>query len=90
MRLGSRPRARCQLRQPGPVKVRWADGAARVAWQGGGAVGKWRIVNGMFCSTYPELRGGAETCFISYRTGPKEWVTFTLDGSYNASSTDID
>jgi hypothetical protein len=86
-----------------PVKSRWVnaqnqsgtaeatpDGTARLAWQGGGATGKWRIVNGKYCTTYPQLRGGNETCFAVYRTGPKEHVTFGADGSYNATATEID
>jgi hypothetical protein len=77
-----------------PVKVRFTnaqnqggtaeyapDGAARLAWQGGGATGKWRVKDGKFC-TVAQLRGGAEACFTSHRTGPKEYV--------NATATEID
>jgi hypothetical protein len=92
-----------QERYARPVKIRWTndrnqsgtgeytpDGTARLAWQGGGATGKWRIKEGKFCTTYPEVRGGAETCFIPYRTGPRESVSFGEDGAYAAMSTDID
>ena len=86
-----------------PVKIRWVnvqnqtgtaeytpDGVARLQWQGGGATGRWRIADGKFCTTYPEIRGGAEACFVVYRTTPKETVSFAMDGSYNATATAID
>jgi hypothetical protein len=92
-----------QERYARPVKTRWVndqnqsgiaeftpDGTARLAWAGGGATGKWRIRDGRLCTTYPELRGGAENCFVFYRTGPREHVSFREDGTYNTTGTDIE
>jgi hypothetical protein len=38
------------------------------------------VKDGKLCTTYAELRGGAETCFVFYRTSPQEYVTFNVDG----------
>jgi hypothetical protein len=66
------------------------DGSVRVSWSGGGDTGKWWIKDGKFCTKYSQIRNGAEACFINYRTGPKEYVSFNADGSYNATATDIE
>jgi hypothetical protein len=62
------------------------DGVGRVEWPGGGATGKYRIVDGKFCSTYAAIRNGVETCFTVYQLGPKEMASFFSDGSFNATS----
>ena len=92
-----------QDRYSRPVKIRFVndrnqsgtgeytpDGTARLNWTGGGATGKWVIKGDKFCTTYPEIRGGAETCFTSYRTGPKDYTTFGPDGEFAGTSTEID
>ena len=86
-----------------PVRGRWVNdrnqsgtgeytpnGVARLSWAGGGATGKWRIVGGKFCTTYPEVRGGTENCFTTYQTGPNEFISFNSDGSYNATASRIE
>jgi hypothetical protein len=101
---GLRPLTQKELedRYSRPVKVRFVnarnqsgtgdynpDGSVRLSWQGGGANGRWRIKDGKFCTTYAEIRNGVETCFTSYRTGPKEYVSFGPDG-YAGTTTQID
>lgn len=66
------------------------DGTGRVEWPGGGDTGKWRVKDGKVCVTWAKLRDGKEGCFASYKTGPKEYMSFNSDGSLNATSTEID
>jgi hypothetical protein len=86
-----------------PVKVRFdnnvggrgtatytPDGTARVEWPGGGDTGKWRISDGKVCVKWMKIRDGQEGCFASYKTGAKEYMTFTPDGTLNATATEVD
>jgi hypothetical protein len=56
------------------------DGAIRITTAKGSVAGRWRVDADRFCTQYPELRGGRETCMASYRTGPNEITTFTPEG----------
>jgi len=67
-----------------------ADGTGRVEWQGGGDTGKWRVKDGKICVTWTKLRDGQEGCFTSFKTGPKDYMSFNPDGSLNVMSTEID
>jgi hypothetical protein len=66
------------------------DGTAQVEFPGGADTGKWRVKDSKICVTWTKLRNGEEGCFITYKTGPKEYTSFTADGTLNATSTDID
>ena len=61
------------------------EGTAKLAWSGGGAEGSWRISGDKFCTKYPTIRGGNETCFTMYKTGEYEYQSFFPDGSFNAA-----
>src|SRR5215470_7053182 len=45
------------------------DGVARVDWGSGGATGTWRLQGNKFCSKYPGVRRGYETCYLLEKTG---------------------
>ena len=66
------------------------DGTVRVDSPNIIDTGTWRIKDGKFCTKYTKIRNGEETCFTTYKTGPKEYTSFFADGSYNATVTDID
>jgi len=61
------------------------DGTAKLAWSGGGAEGSWRISGDRFCTKYPTIRGGNETCFSLYKMHENEYQSFFPDGSLNAT-----
>jgi hypothetical protein len=62
------------------------DGTAKLSWSGGGAEGSWRISGDKFCTTYPTIRKGNETCFTLYKTRENEYQLFFQDGSLNATA----
>jgi hypothetical protein len=66
------------------------DGTGRVEWPSGSDTGTWRVKDGKICITWTKLRDDKEDCFTSYKTGPKNYVSFDSNGSLNATSTDID
>ena len=57
------------------------DGAARVDWGSGGATGTWRVQGNKFCSKYPGVRRGYETCYVLQKTGENRYTLFYADGS---------
>src|SRR5688572_27047773 len=60
------------------------DGTARLDWGTGGAKGTWRIDGDKFCTTYPGIRRGYETCNNLQKTGEKSYTLFfTSDGTLN-------
>jgi hypothetical protein len=62
------------------------DGTAQVDWGTGGAKGTWRIDGDKFCTTYPGLRRGYETCNNLQKTGERSYTLFfTSDGSLNGT-----
>jgi len=61
------------------------DGTAKLAWSGGGAEGSWRVSGDKFCTAYPTIRGGKETCFTLYRIQENEYQSFFPDGGFNAT-----
>ena len=63
------------------------DGNVELAWNGGGTKGTWRISGSTLCTTYPDIRGGKETCFTAYRTKPNQYSWFFPDGSLDATIT---
>ena len=67
------------------VGTYFLNGTARVNWGSGGALGKWRIVGDRFCTTYPNLRRGRETCNSVQKTGERTYTLFFPDGSLNAT-----
>jgi hypothetical protein len=66
------------------------DGTARVEWPGGGDTGRWQVRDGKICIKWQKIRNGEEGCFTSYKTGPKEHMSFASDGTLNAKTIDID
>jgi hypothetical protein len=66
------------------------DGTARVEWPGGGDTGTWQVKDGKICMTWTKLRDGKEGCFTSYKVRPKEYMSFNPDGSWSATSTEVD
>lgn len=42
--------------------------------------GRYRVTDGGWCSQYGRIRGGAETCFRVYQTGPNAYSTVTDKG----------
>ena len=66
------------------------DGTGRVEWTGGGDTGRWRVKDGKICVTWTKVRDGQEGCFTSYKTGPKDYMSFNPDGSLNGMATEID
>jgi len=60
-------------------------GAAKLNWYKGEAVGSWRIVGDTFCTKYPKLHRGSETCFTFYKTGGNEYQLYLPDGAFNAT-----
>jgi hypothetical protein len=61
------------------------DGTAKLAWNGGGTEGSWRVSGDKFCTKYPTIRNGNETCFTMYKTSESEYQSFSPDGSFNAT-----
>jgi hypothetical protein len=61
------------------------DGTAQVDWGTGGAKGTWRIYDNRFCTRYPGIRQGFETCYFFRQTGENTYTQFFVDG--NVSST---
>lgn len=60
-------------------------GAAKLNWYGGEAVGSWRIVGDTFCTKYPKIHRGNETCYTFYKTGGNEYRLYLPDGAFNAT-----
>ena len=56
------------------------DGVARVEWGTGGATGTWRLDGNKFCSKYPGIRRGYETCYVFQKTGENTYNQFYADG----------
>ena len=56
------------------------DGVARVEWGTGGASGTWRLDGNRFCSKYPGIRRGYETCYVFQKTGENTYNQFYADG----------
>lgn len=61
------------------------DGSARVSWQNGQDEGRWRIVDGRFCSQWKTIRNGAENCTRSYKVGENEYRAYNADGTLNTT-----
>jgi hypothetical protein len=61
------------------------DGVAKIDWGRGADEGSWRIIGGKFCTKYPKVRNGVETCFTVYKTGENEYKSILPDGSLNAT-----
>lgn len=61
------------------------DGTAQVTWPGGEDEGRWRIVDGRFCSQWKTVRNGVENCTRSYRVGDNEYRAYNADGTLNAT-----
>src|SRR5262245_55001930 len=57
------------------------DGTARLDWGTGNAKGTWRIYDNRFCTRYPGIRQGFETCFFFRQTGANTYDTINTDGS---------
>ena len=60
-------------------------GAAKLNWYKGEAVGSWRIVGDTFCTKYPKIHGGNESCFTFYKTGVNQYLLYLPDGAFNAT-----
>jgi len=60
------------------------DGSARVSWQGGEDEGRWRIVDGRFCSKWKTVRNGVENCTKSYKVGENEYRAYNVDGTLSS------
>lgn len=56
------------------------DGAASLDWGTGGARGTWRIEGNKFCTKYPGIRRGYETCYVFEKTGENSYSLFFADG----------
>lgn len=61
------------------------DGTAFVDWGAGTAKGTWQIVANRFCTKYPGMRQGFETCFLFRQTGTNTYSQFAMDGSFWAT-----
>lgn len=47
--------------------------------------GRFRIVEGGWCSTYQRIRQGREACFRVYQTGPNTYRTVTEQGDQDVT-----
>lgn len=61
------------------------DGTAQLEGNFGIARGTWRIYDNRFCTRYPNIRQGFETCFFFQQVGENTYNTFMTDGSQNAT-----
>lgn len=61
------------------------DGTALLRWDRGSAEGTWRINGDRFCTTYPKIRRGYETCHSLHKTGENEYKLFLPDGSFSGT-----
>ena len=66
------------------------DGTAQVTWPGGEDEGRWRIVDGRFCSQWKTLRNGVENCTRSYKVGENEYRAYNADGTLSATISRMD
>jgi hypothetical protein len=60
------------------------DGTARVdggTWQ---ARGTWRIEGNRYCSKYPGIRRGYETCYAVQNTGGSTYKLYSTDGDISS------
>lgn len=56
------------------------DGTAQLDWGTGGARGTWRIFENRFCTRYPGIRQGFESCFFFRQAGENTYTLFGTDG----------
>ena len=52
------------------------DGTASAAWDTGSTVGTWRVLNGMLCTKWVDVRPGRETCYHVYDSHDGIYATF--------------
>jgi len=62
------------------IGVYGQDGTASVEWGTGSARGTWRLADNKFCSKYPGIRRGYETCYVFQKTGENRYSLFYADG----------
>jgi len=56
------------------------DGTVYLDWGTGNAKGTWKIYDNRFCTRYPGIRQGFETCYFFRQTGDNTYTLFTTDG----------
>jgi hypothetical protein len=61
------------------------DGRQEIEWNNGKDTGSFRIDNETFCSTWTNLRKGAESCSKIYRINETEYEFISSDGTYAAT-----
>ena len=61
------------------------DGTAQLDWGTGGARGTWRIFENRFCTRYPGIRQGFESCFFFRPAGENTYTLINTDGSVGST-----
>lgn len=67
------------------IGVYTEDGTARLDWGSGGAKGAWRINGDKFCTKYPGIRRGYETCYDMQKTGDQTYTLYDDFGAINST-----
>src|SRR5688572_23322661 len=57
------------------------DGTVYLEWGAGSAKGTWKIYDNRFCTRYPGIRQGFETCYFFRQTGANTYSLFSTDGN---------
>lgn len=63
----------------------YPDGLQEIEWDNGKDTGRFRIEDGEFCSTWKNLRKGAESCLKAYKVSENGYELIDSDGALAAT-----